>query len=324
MYLSQLNKFYCLLLAYLLLNFIQPNLGQSNQELSAAILQYLESHRIPPNDRGIPLQDLSDPHISYIFDEIAQMDTDPEFSSYIEKYNALKIQKTGQPINPNVKVVFSRSPFSMADYNYFDTTAYCDPLSHTIFIDRGFWNHRPEIFREMLIFHELGHCDLNQGHTKDFSIMNNSYTFNALFIPELLPNPNHSTDSDEEIAIIMNNYQNRFNSNLQRAFEVLKEELFPETNNESAFIFSSLGLGFDFLEIGALTFEQRLTRNNWMQDNILSSLEASDQEIRTSIRQFRTEALDNMIYALQQGRNSQNTQRIDEVIAIIREVQENR
>jgi len=31
-------------------------------------------------------------------------------------------------------------------------------------IDLEFWDQSPEIYREMIIFHELGHCYLNQDH----------------------------------------------------------------------------------------------------------------------------------------------------------------
>jgi len=35
---------------------------------------------------------------------------------------------------------------------------------HHVTIDRDFWNNSSALGREMVVFHELGHCALNQGH----------------------------------------------------------------------------------------------------------------------------------------------------------------
>ena len=83
----------------------------------------------------------------------------------------------GQSINPNIKVVFSRTALRIFDYTYYDMMATCETLTDTIFMDRGSWDHYSEILRELLLFHELGHCDLNRSHTRDFSIMNDSSSY---------------------------------------------------------------------------------------------------------------------------------------------------
>ena len=123
-------------------------------------------------------------------------------------------------------------------------------------------------------------------------------------------------------------YQNQFDSNLHEAFETLKKELFSrynEPNNANIHsLFKSLKLSLPYLEKSVLTFEHRLTKHNEMTSAVLKNLELSDQEFREGVQMRSIEYLDGMIYALQQGRNSQNTQRIDELIAIIREVQENK
>ncbi len=329
-HLSKSNRVYYLLLACFLLSFIQSNLGISGQQWNQeTTLQYLNSHGIKPdNTNKYTINNLYQfiGESLDVFDRIAQLETDPEFLPYIEKYNTLKIQQTGQPINPHVKIVFSRSTLRNLDYQYFNTTAFCSKFTRIIFIDRSSWNYYSEIFREFLIFHELGHCDLNKDHTEDFTIMNNSYLFNRLFIPYLLLSPDHQMDSDEKAAIIMDNYQTRFNSNLYRTFETLKAELFSETN-DPIYIVSllvSLTLSLPYLEMGVFTFEQRLTTNNWIINQVLKKLELSEQEIQEQTELANIEYSDNIIYTLQQGRNSQNTQRIDEVIEIIREAQENK
>ncbi len=45
----------------------------------------------------------------------------------------------------------------------------CSYGSHTpghIVIDQTFWNQASDLFREMVIFHELGHCSLFRGHSE--------------------------------------------------------------------------------------------------------------------------------------------------------------
>ncbi len=37
-----------------------------------------------------------------------------------------------------------------------------------ITIDRNFWNNASELIKEMVVFHELGHCVLFRGHLEDF------------------------------------------------------------------------------------------------------------------------------------------------------------
>ena len=168
-------------------------------------------------------------------------------------------------------------------------TALCNTFTRSIFIDRGSWNHSSEIFREFHIFHELGHCDLNRNHTKDFSIMNNSYTFNRLLIPSLLLSPSFPMDGNQEAAIVMDNYQNRFNSNLYRALEALKEDLFLETNNPIHILSLLIPLhrNLPYFEMSMFTFEQRLTINNWIINRVLKKLELSDQENSTTSRAFK-------------------------------------
>ncbi len=40
-------------------------------------------------------------------------------------------------------------------------------IDNEITIDKGFWNDFPQLLvREMVVFHELGHCYLDRGHTE--------------------------------------------------------------------------------------------------------------------------------------------------------------
>ena len=314
-----------------LLSLIQPSIGISNYDWNRAIFQYLALYSIDPNyindDIINDIRQFIDDN-SDVFNRITQLETDSEFLPYIEKYNTLKIQHIGQPINPNIKVVFSRNSLRIFDYTYYEMIAVCETLTDTIFMDRGSWNHYPEIFREFLLFHELGHYDLNRPHTRDFSIMNDSYTLLQLFIPYLLFPPGYLMERRRQREFIMGVYQNQFDSNLHEAFEVLKKELFSiydqPINADIRSLFTSLKLPLPYIERSVLTFEQILTKHSWIIDETLKDLELSDQEFREGIQIRHTDNLDNMVYTLQQGRNSQNTQRIDEMIGIIREVQKNK
>jgi len=48
----------------------------------------------------------------------------------------------------------------------------CTFSSHTpnhVTIDLEFWNESSDLIKEMVIFHELGHCSLLRGHREDFN-----------------------------------------------------------------------------------------------------------------------------------------------------------
>ena len=103
-----------------------------------------------------------------VFGYIAEAQTDPTVLPYLEKYNALKMKYTGQPINANIKVILSNHLMKNTQHDRSMIFAgYCDSLTRTVFLDRGFWNfHKDnEKMREALLYHELGHCDLNRKHS---------------------------------------------------------------------------------------------------------------------------------------------------------------
>ena len=102
-----------------------------------------------------------------VFSYIAKAQTDPTVLPYLEKYNALKMRYTGQPINSDVKVILSNNPLKNPPHDMSGVLAgWCDYFTRTVFLDRDFWNfHKDnEKMREALLFHELGHCDLSRRH----------------------------------------------------------------------------------------------------------------------------------------------------------------
>jgi len=47
------------------------------------------------------------------------------------------------------------------------TCSYSSHFPNHITIDESFWNNATNLIREMVVFHELGHCVLGQGHRED-------------------------------------------------------------------------------------------------------------------------------------------------------------
>ena len=47
------------------------------------------------------------------------------------------------------------------------TCTFHSQMPNRIIIDEGFWSQSSDLFREMVIFHELGHCVLYRGHRED-------------------------------------------------------------------------------------------------------------------------------------------------------------
>lgn len=58
------------------------------------------------------------------------------------------------------------------DFDYDDTIGECEWTNGSVTILRSYWEDANSAEREMLVFHELGHCVLEKGHTKEIEIMN--------------------------------------------------------------------------------------------------------------------------------------------------------
>jgi hypothetical protein len=100
---------------------------------------------------------------------------DPELKEYVELYE----EEKGAPIGIKyLSVEFTDAEMKSEDRDIhgqciktkyksiFGTNA-----QHTIVIDRSDWEYLNDVQREILIFHELGHCDLYLGHDHEPSIM---------------------------------------------------------------------------------------------------------------------------------------------------------
>ncbi len=167
----------CLILITTQTLFAQSS-EQALQELAQELMQKLMSDIKNPEQNSSLLVDIQDnlrPHSDFFFNIFPEMQTYPEFEPYIEKYEALKGQYMGSgqpmPINPDIKIVLTASPFFFAP-SYDETlenSGVCfdaDDALGLIIIDRGFWEYYQDNdeIRGAVLIHELGHCDLKQGH----------------------------------------------------------------------------------------------------------------------------------------------------------------
>jgi len=96
------------------------------------------------------------------FTSINNTNIDPAFNKYIVNYQKLKHGY----INKQISMLFSTLPGHTIGL----CTIY-DNGERYIQIDPEFWFNTTDNDKQTLIFHELGHCDLNRNHTGPASIM---------------------------------------------------------------------------------------------------------------------------------------------------------
>ena len=108
-----------------------------------------------------------------LFRHVAGLATHPELLPFLERYDELKREALGEGVHPDVRVVFSRNALGNHLHDGENEMAWCEPLTRTVFMDRGFWESVAEhaLFREAIVFHELGHCDLDRSHDSNFASM---------------------------------------------------------------------------------------------------------------------------------------------------------
>ena len=167
-----------------------------NQEVTQALIE--RDATLDPNSDGsktftpidisqlVPSWCISDSHQTWIHAK-----THPEFLPYIEKYLSIKKDFTGQEeLDYPIKILFYRSDSDvwrqvsrLAERFTFQGAASSVLESRHIFINYDAWVTFSETTKEIHIFHELGHVDLDRDHTprNTTSIMNTFYT-QSLFL----------------------------------------------------------------------------------------------------------------------------------------------
>ncbi len=128
----------------------------------------------------VPSKCISDPHQTWTV-----ADTHPVFLPYIEKYLSIKKNITGrEELDYPIKILFYRSDSEvwrqisrLAQRFTFQGVASAILSSRHILVNYDAWMTFPEAKKELYIFHELGHVDLDQAHApkETISIMNPFY-----------------------------------------------------------------------------------------------------------------------------------------------------
>ena len=215
----------------------------SEARVNQAAHRYLSIHENIEENTFDKLVELINRH-PYLFNHLAQIETDPEFLPYIERYSNLKMRFTGRSIDPDIKVVFSNKPLnsSTEDIIY---AGICDRLTRTIFIDRNFWDQNAdnEKFREAILSQTMGFCDLNR--VKEYfpyyievngtnNIVDNThidldFSFMSPLSLDLLFLPNSPTVTDGYNHKMITSIREA-RENLDKAFELMYYELFSRQN----------------------------------------------------------------------------------------------
>ena len=217
-------------------------LKMSDQQLNDAIYRYLSIYdEVDPEVFNEFVRIVHENTI--IFNYLTDAQTDPEFLPYLRKYSNLKMQYKNEPIKADVKVLFSTHPLKQSEHlnRNIDFSGYCGVFNRVIFIDRGFWEaHRDnEKITESVLFHELGHCDLNRKHfllkedfssyiqIENFSFMNGGILQSLLF--NLLNISHFKSGNDYSFYFQQIEVAKR---NIDQTFTSMYEELFSKENTK--------------------------------------------------------------------------------------------
>ena len=164
-----------------------------------------------------------------VLEDLAEIRTSPELLPYLEKYRSLKVESTGRPIQPDIKIVFAGDGSQVGGF--------CDFSSGLVFIQPiiGSCFQNDAYSTEFLIFHELTHCDLGRHHSdyyddaKDDNIDSSGFfSFMNLKLLDILSNNScderFSIEDDSQRHLLSNIDRNHVEAN----FGQLYAELFTK------------------------------------------------------------------------------------------------
>lgn len=93
----------------------------------------------------------------------------PEFQPHLDSFNEEAIERGYRFNTDNITVIFEeRKRLVIAD---------CEHSSKTIRVDPTAWKAMSPKFKEVLMFHELGHCVLDMGHSTGIMTSNISWVY---------------------------------------------------------------------------------------------------------------------------------------------------
>lgn len=101
---------------------------------------------------------------------------DPEFQSYVDDYKKDKLYYLNSTKFKRLSITFR--PLDNLDgvceiLSFNNIITKKETMSYRrIFVDPDTWSYSSNVERMLLIYHELGHCDLNLEHSYENTIMN--------------------------------------------------------------------------------------------------------------------------------------------------------
>lgn len=123
------------------------------------------------------------------FESIGVPFVDPTIQPYVDRYEQYKIKFASVGGVRPISIYFKTLPGSFIGMCYIKSSG-----ERVIEIDPDFWFSNTDIDREILILHEMGHCDLNRDHVEN-SIMEPNHISPSrylsqqfLFLQELFTN----------------------------------------------------------------------------------------------------------------------------------------
>lgn len=81
------------------------------------------------------------------------------FDRFIDEANARGIEVDLTDIDGYVADIINPGTIGLCQYN--------DEENNEITIDKKYWNENDDLFREFVVFHELGHCKLFRDHLEN-------------------------------------------------------------------------------------------------------------------------------------------------------------
>ena len=98
---------------------------------------------------------------------------EPDFKEYVNRFNVDYKKYAGKTIDKEITVVYGHLDPPTAGYCSVRTqmAGYNWVTTYKIVIDRDFWLDSPDCQKEILMYHELGHCALGRMHEEEPSVM---------------------------------------------------------------------------------------------------------------------------------------------------------
>lgn len=89
---------------------------------------------------------------------------DPAFAPLLTQFDSDAARFSSPARSSGVSVIFGSMSTS-------ETCGQCDEGTNTIIVDSQCWNAEDDTQKQIMLYHELGHCVLHEGHSQTADIM---------------------------------------------------------------------------------------------------------------------------------------------------------